>query len=161
LDVHGFRDPDELPLKFAQDLVSHYAGAFQKAVGGAFLQASAEQPLSASYSSGSGGIYGILAQMLEEFEAELQGPQKSGVTSIADHEALVAAQTKRTSAAKEKLDEMEREAPAIQRGVSDADEDPVLTRTQVTAGTRSLQCLQSQCSVLDTELERRRQDTCR
>ena len=154
LDVHGPRVPDELPLKFAQDLVSRYAGAFQKTVGGAFLQASAEQPLSASYSSRSGGIVGILTQMLE-FEAELQESQKSGVTSVADHEALAAAQTKRISAAKEKLDEVESEASATQKGVSDAEEDLALTRNQRTAGIKFLQSLQTQCNVLDTEFERR------
>jgi len=74
---------------------------------GAFLQASAEQPLPAPYSSGSGGIGGIFAQMLEEFGVVLQGSQKFGVTGVADHEALAAAQTKRISAAKEGRGEME------------------------------------------------------
>ena len=144
--------------KFARDVVSRGAEAFPKTAGVSCLQASAEQQTSPSYSAGPGGIYGILARKLEAFEAELRGSQKSGGTSVADHEALAAV----LSAVKEKLDEGESEASAIQRGdSSDAEEDLALTRDHLTAGIRYMRRLLSQCNVPDTELVRRRRDTCR
>jgi len=58
-----------LPLNLAESLLTRES---KKEKGGNFLQ----QPLSASYSTRSDGIYGILTQMLEEFESQLSTEQK-------------------------------------------------------------------------------------
>jgi hypothetical protein len=139
--------PQELPLKFAQALVKRAS-----AQGSSFLQ---KQPLYASYSARSDGIYGILTQMQEEFEAELKLAQKTETTAVSDYEALAAAKSAQITATKAKLDEMEAEFAGNQKAISDAQEDLELTRNQRTEDVKYLQNLQTTCNDLDTEWERR------
>jgi uncharacterized membrane-anchored protein YhcB (DUF1043 family) len=152
LDARGPAGPsEEFPLKFASEMV---AGARRQS-SATFLQASAGQPLYASYSSRSDGIYGILTQMQEEFEAELKTSQKEEVRAVADFEAMAAAKSKQITVSKEKLDEMEGEFYGNQKAISDAQEDLELTRNQRSADIKFLQNLQTQCNDLDTDWERR------
>jgi hypothetical protein len=148
--------PEELPLKFAQSLVKRASAgspaAATAATAATFLQ---RQPLYASYSARSDGIYGILTQMQEEFEAELKTAQKSETTSVADYEALAAAKSEQITATKAKLDEMEAEFAGNQKAISDAQEDLELTRTQRSEDVKFLQNLQTTCNDLDTQWERR------
>jgi len=153
LDANGGKVPsEELPINFAQDIVAHAAGRPKSAT---FLQAKDGQPLYASYSARSDGIYGILTQMQEEFEAELKASQKAEVKAVADFEALAAAKSKQIETTKAKLDEMEGEFAGNQKAISDAQEDLELTRNQRSADIKFLQNLQTQCNDLDTEWERR------
>jgi hypothetical protein len=140
--------PQELPLKFAESLVKQHASAQSSS----FLQ---KQPLYASYSSRSNGIYGILEQMLEEFEAELKTEQKSEMTAVADYEALAAAKSAQITATKAKLDEMEAEFAGNQKAISDAQEDLELTRNQRSEDVKYLKNLMLTCNDLDTQWERR------
>jgi hypothetical protein len=140
--------PQELPLKFAEALVKRASAQSSSS----FLQ---KQPLYASYSSRSNGIYGILEQMLEEFEAELKASQKTETTAVADFEALAAAKTAQITATKAKLDEMEAEFSGNQKAISDAQEDLELTRNQRSEDVKYLNNLQTTCNDLDTQWERR------
>merc|ERR1719399_2497870 len=71
LDARGSSesDVDELPMKFADQLVTEAATRAQAKAGTSLVQ----QPSAnaGSYSSGSGVIFGILEQMKEDFEKEL------------------------------------------------------------------------------------------
>ena len=70
VDANGAPVSDSVPLEFAQRVVEERAKAT-----GAFLQ----QPRDAAYESYSGRsseIFGVLNQMLEEFEAQLSQAQK-------------------------------------------------------------------------------------
>jgi hypothetical protein len=163
LDVHGGTGvpSDEVPLKFAERVVARrakHAGAAAVSRP-AFLQASAAQPATGvgttSYSTRSNEIFGIMEQMLEEFEAELKTVQKEEVTSVADFEALAAAKSAQITASKAKLDEMEGEFYANQKAISDAQEDLELTRNQRSEDIKFLQNLQTTCNDLDTQWERR------
>jgi len=161
LDVRGGSNvpSEEVPLNFAERLVARRAKRAAGAHGGSFLQAAAAQPATgvgmSSYSSRSDGIYGIMTQMLEEFEAELKTIQADEVKSVADYEALAAAKSEQITASKKKLDEMEGEHFANQKAISDAQEDLELTRNQRSEDIKFLQNLQTTCNDLDTEWERR------
>merc|ERR1719362_2848574 len=121
---------------------------------GAFLQ----QPRDAAYESYSGRsseIYGIMTQMLEEFEAELSQSQKDEVKAQADFAALSSAKKDQIAVAKEKLDDMEGEHAANIKALSDAKEDIKLTRDQRSADIEFLRNLKITCGDPDTQWERR------
>jgi len=122
----------------------------------AFLQV--QQPKFAdykSYSSRSTKIYGLLTQMLEEFQAELKASQGSETTSSEDYEALAKAKSEQITVAKKKLDELEAERADNQQALSNAKEDLELTRSQRSADVKFLQNLKLTCNDLDAEWERR------
>jgi len=155
LDLHGRSVTDSLPLKFAAQLVAKAAQAGRKEKGAAkFLQV--DQPLYESRSSArSAGIYGIMQQMQEEFEAELSTTQKDELRAQENYKALAAAKTAEIDAGEKKLDEMQAEDAANQKALSDANEDLTLTREQRSADIEFLRNLQTQCNDLDTQWEKR------
>jgi len=148
-DVNGAPVSENYPVEFAERVV---AGRVKAA--GVFLQ----QPRDAdykSYSSRSSEIYGVMTQMLEEFEASLSEAQKDEIKSAADYEALAEAKKEQIAVAKEKLDDMEGEHAANIKALSDAKEDIKLTRDQKSADTEFLRNLKVTCGDLDTQWERR------
>merc|ERR1719469_73452 len=143
---------DSLPLKFAAQLVAKAA----RPQGGKFLQVDAAQPRYESRSSArSAGIYGIMNQMLEEFEADLSQSQKDELKAQEDYKALAAAKEEEISTGKKKLDEMQAEDAGNRKALSDAKEDLDLTRKQRTADIKFLQNLQTTCNDLHTQWEKR------
>jgi len=151
LDAHGARVPQDLPLKFAARLVADAASK-----GGSFLQVGGKQPLYESRSSArSAGIYGVLTQMLEEFEAELSTSQKEELAAQESFKALSAAKEAEIEAGKKKLDEMQTEDAGNAKALSDAKEDLALTRKQRSADVKFLQNLKLQCNDLDAQWEKR------
>lgn len=152
LDLKAGSMSDSLPLKFAAQLVAKAA----RPQGGKFLQVDAAQPLYESRSSGrSAGIYGIMNQMLEEFEADLSQSQKDELKAQEDFKALAAAKEEEISTGKKKLDEMQAEDAGNRKALSDAKEDLDLTRKQRTEDIKFLQNLQTTCNDLDTQWEKR------
>lgn len=158
LDLHGRSVSDSLPLKFAAQLVAKaaQAGRSGRSPGGKFLQVDQAQPLYESRSSArSAGIYGIMTQMLEEFEAELSTTQKDELRAQENFKAMAAAKSAEIDAGEKKLDEMQAEDASNQKALSDAKEDLELTREQRSADVEFLQNLQTQCNDLDTQWEKR------
>eukprot|EP00428_Durinskia_dybowskii_P005464 CAMPEP_0170294016 /NCGR_PEP_ID=MMETSP0116_2-20130129/47117_1 /TAXON_ID=400756 /ORGANISM="Durinskia baltica, Strain CSIRO CS-38" /LENGTH=778 /DNA_ID=CAMNT_0010545537 /DNA_START=75 /DNA_END=2411 /DNA_ORIENTATION=+ len=157
LDTHGASVPQDLPLKFAARLVAQEASgrAFPSK---SFLQVRDRQPLYESRSSArSAGIYGVLTQMLEEFEAELSTEQKEELVAQASFKELSAAKEAEIEAGKKKLDEMQAEDAGNAKALSDAKEDLGLTRDQRSADVKFLQNLKLQCNDLDAQWEKRSQ----
>jgi len=151
LDVHGESVPDSLPLKFAQRLVAKSAaGAPRQA--GSFLQAA---PSAGSYNAASGGIYGIMTQMLEEFKAQLSTAQKDEKKAAEDFAGLEEAKSEQIAVTKEKLDDMESGSSENLKALADAKEDLAMTRKQRTMDVKFLRNLQDQCNDLDKQWERR------
>mmetsp|Transcript_117870 Transcript_117870/g.340720 ORF Transcript_117870/g.340720 Transcript_117870/m.340720 type:complete len:786 (+) Transcript_117870:92-2449(+) len=156
LDVHGARVSQDLPLKFAERLVAEAASG--SARGRSFLQVADKQPLYESRSAArSSGIYGVLTQMLEEFEAELSTSQKEELSAQESFKALSAAKEAEIEAGKKKLDEMQAEDAGNAKALSDAKEDLSLTREQRSADIKFLQNLKLQCNDLDKQWEKRSQ----
>jgi hypothetical protein len=145
LDVHGSAVSDAIPANLAARLVERAAQAPRKGSRSAFLQA--EQPAGAgeSRASASNGIYGILNQMLEEFEANLSTAQKEEATAASDFAAMSKAKEEQIASGKANLDEMEAEHAANQKALSDAKEDLTLTRQQRSEDVKFLQNLKITC----------------
>jgi len=151
LNVHGKKVSDVLPLTFAERVVSDNARDHT----GKFLQVG--QPTFAKYTSQSGGIYGILTQMLEDFQSQLSTSQKEELQAQEDYKALAAAKSSEIESGKKKLDDMEVEASGNQKALSDAKEDLGLTREQRSADVKFLQNLKLTCNDLDHQWEKRSQ----
>merc|ERR1719238_2608565 len=143
---------EDLPVEFAQRILERSAS---QTSGPGFLQASEKQPLYESRSSASNGIYGILTQMLDEFEKNLSTSQKDEIKAKEDYEALAAAKNEAIDTGKAKLDEMEAEDAANAKALSDAKEDLELTRKQRSADVEFLRNLRVTCQNLDREWEQR------
>merc|ERR1712129_428539 len=121
---------------------------------GNFLQAPVDADYK-SYSSRSNQIYGIMTQMLEEFEAQLSAAQKDEMKAGEDAAAVAKAKKEQIAVAKEKLDAMEGEHAANIKALSDAKEDLGLTREQRSKDVEFLRNLKVTCGDLDTQWERR------
>jgi len=137
-----------LPLNLAESLLTRES---KKEKGGNFLQ----QPLSASYSTRSDGIYGILTQMLEEFESQLSTEQKEEMAAGESHAEMAKAKKEQIALGKEKLDEMEAAHADNIKALSDAKENYELTRKQRSADVEFLRNLKLTCNDLDAQWEKR------
>jgi len=154
LDVHDDSVSDALPIKFAERLIAQAAKAATSAK--SFLQVSNRQPIYESRSSArSAGIYGVMNQMLEEFESELSTSQKEELKAQEDLKALAAAKSAEIDAGKQKLDEMQAEDAGNAKALSDAKEDLANTRKQRSEDVEFLRNLKLTCNDLDTQWEKR------
>merc|ERR1719473_1446309 len=144
---------DELPLKFAERMLEKSASATKSV---SFLQASAATaPAAESYSSASNGIFGIMTQMLDEFNADLASSKKDEAKAVEDFKALKASKEEQLSVGKEKLDTMESDGAGNLKALSDAKENHGLTQKQRTADVKYLQNLKLTCDDLDAQWEKR------
>mmetsp|Transcript_7962 Transcript_7962/g.22078 ORF Transcript_7962/g.22078 Transcript_7962/m.22078 type:complete len:777 (+) Transcript_7962:56-2386(+) len=154
LDVHDDSVSDALPVKFAEPVIARAAKEATSAK--SFLQVSNRQPLYESRSSArSAGIYGVMNQMLEEFESELSTSQKEELKAQEDFKALAAAKTAEIDAGKMKLDEMQAEDAGNAKALSDAKEDLANTRKQRSEDVEFLRNLKLTCNDLDSQWEKR------
>mmetsp|Transcript_2851 Transcript_2851/g.7387 ORF Transcript_2851/g.7387 Transcript_2851/m.7387 type:complete len:628 (-) Transcript_2851:388-2271(-) len=156
LDVHGSPVTDALPPTFAARIVERAAAAPRKGSRGAFLQAGDAQPLYESRSSArSAGIFGVLTQMMEEFESQLSQEQKDEMKGAADYAELKVAKEDQIAAGEKKLDEMEGQDAANQKALADAKEDLTMLREQRSKDVEFLQNLKITCGNIDTQWDRR------
>jgi len=154
LNTQGSNVADSLPMPFAQKVVADAAKLAPLKVSGNFLQAPVDADYK-SYSSRSNQIYGIMTQMLEEFEAQLSTAQKDEMKAAEDAAAVATAKKEQIAVAKEKLDDMEGEQSGNIKALSDAKEDLGLTREQRSKDVEFLRNLKVTCGDLDTQWERR------
>eukprot|EP00429_Kryptoperidinium_foliaceum_P041796 CAMPEP_0176105636 /NCGR_PEP_ID=MMETSP0120_2-20121206/53010_1 /TAXON_ID=160619 /ORGANISM="Kryptoperidinium foliaceum, Strain CCMP 1326" /LENGTH=777 /DNA_ID=CAMNT_0017439753 /DNA_START=35 /DNA_END=2368 /DNA_ORIENTATION=- len=155
LDAHNGDMVDVLPLKFAARLVE---SAAKRPSPKSFLQVTAEQPLYESRSSSrSAGIFGIMTQMLDEFQAELKTMQAEETQAVEGFEELSAAKEDEIEAGKKKLDEMQGDDAGNAKALSDAKEDLAIIRKQRSEDIKFLQNLKVQCNDLDAQWEKRRE----
>ena len=108
-------------------------------------------PASESYSAASNGIFGIMKQMLDEFQGDLNTKQEDEQRAATDFDAMNAAKSKQISVGKEKLDDMEADGASNTKALSDAKENLELTRNQRTADVEFLRNLKLTCkAVIDS-----------
>mmetsp|Transcript_142584 Transcript_142584/g.371447 ORF Transcript_142584/g.371447 Transcript_142584/m.371447 type:complete len:778 (-) Transcript_142584:74-2407(-) len=153
LDAHGAPVSEAFPLKFAAQLVAKAVPPSSR--GRSFLQLGAEQPIYQSGSTASSGIYGVMTQMLDEFQAELKTMRKDEEQAQADFTALSTTKTDEIESGKAKLDEMQSEDAANSKALSDAKEDLTATRKQRSDDVEFLQNLKVTCDDLDSQWEKR------
>jgi len=108
-----------------------------------------------SYAPQSGQILGMLEQMQEDFEANLSEAQKEELQAQEQYVALKAALEEQITTSMAKLDELEREASANAKALSDAKEDLATTRETRSADVKFLSDLRLQCQDLDHEYKQR------
>mmetsp|Transcript_49409 Transcript_49409/g.92398 ORF Transcript_49409/g.92398 Transcript_49409/m.92398 type:complete len:776 (-) Transcript_49409:105-2432(-) len=144
-----------LPIEFAQQVLAGSAGR-ARGPGAAFLQTVERQPDTfESYSSRSGPIFGILTQMLQEFEENLSYEQKQEMQSAKAFKELAAAKAEQISSGKAKLDELEESHAANSKALSDAKEELQDTRDTRSADVEFLRNLKVTCQDLDRQFEDR------
>mmetsp|Transcript_14717 Transcript_14717/g.26126 ORF Transcript_14717/g.26126 Transcript_14717/m.26126 type:complete len:763 (+) Transcript_14717:81-2369(+) len=145
----------------AEDMPSNIAAHFlaesakKPLPGSAFMQASAKAPGYESYSARSTTIFGILTQMLDEFEASLSQAQKDELKAAEDFAALSKTKTEQIAAGKAKLDAMEGEAASNSKALSDDNDDLDATSAQRSADVKFLRNLKLTCQDLDRKYEER------
>jgi len=152
LNVHGGGVP-RFPLRFAERMV-------QRALANRHKHPSAAVPFFLQLGQGqhqapSGQIYGVLKQMLEDFQTELEGVRNTEKNSDEEYGELRKAKDSENVALQEKLDALESEAAANQKALSDAKEDLELTRRQQSADIKFLRSLKTQCNDMDKEWQQR------
>lgn len=154
LDVQGPVVDDALPVHFAAKVVAAAAG--KEPLTGGFLQVTGSQPIFDSRSSArSAGIYGIMNQMLEEFQAELSESNKDDTAAQGNYEKLSAAKTDEITTGKKKLDEMQAQDAGNAKALSDAKEDLDNVRKQRSADVEFLRKLKLTCNDLDDQWKKR------
>mmetsp|Transcript_14716 Transcript_14716/g.26121 ORF Transcript_14716/g.26121 Transcript_14716/m.26121 type:complete len:763 (+) Transcript_14716:81-2369(+) len=144
---------EDMPANIAAHFLAE--SAKKPAPGSAFMQASAKAPGYESYSARSTTIFGILTQMLDEFEASLSQAQKDELKAAEDFAALSKTKTEQIAAGKAKLDAMEGEAASNSKALSDDNDDLDATSAQRSADVKFLRNLKLTCQDLDRKYEER------
>jgi len=155
LDTKSASQHDTLPLHFAERLVEDSA---RPSGAGSFVQAKGQAPIDAdykSYNARSGQIFGVLNNMLEEFNSQLSAMQKEEQKSSAAFAELAASKNQALTLGKEKLDASEEEHAENQKALSDAKEDIELTRKQRSADVEFLRNVKLTCKDIDKDWQRR------
>merc|ERR1719262_1527247 len=108
-----------------------------------------------SYAPASGEIFGILKQMKESFETNLESSRKDESEAASSYSGLKSAKEEEIKAANEKIFNKEAEnAEAIKKN-ADSKEQLELTRAALEADTTFLASLKKQCAVTDEDWEAR------
>jgi len=121
---------------------------------GAFLQVQ-EPGLVREYESQSGEIFGILKQMLVNFNDNLSQSQKDEAAAQDAYNALRAAKEEQIATGKEELDNKMGELADTDNKLADAKEDLEDTRKALSADQKFLLDLRKRCKANDEEWEER------
>merc|ERR1719160_202143 len=108
-----------------------------------------EVPGGKYYQSASGEIFGILKQMKEEFETNLNNAQIEESADNKDYEALKTAKTEEIAATKASLDEKEEALGQASFKKAKADQDEEDTQNILEADTKYLTELKATCATAD------------
>jgi len=117
------------------------------------LQQSAGAP---AYAPASGEIFGILQQMKESFETNLEGSRKDEAESASSYASLKKAKEEEIKAATEKAFNKEKEAADALKKNAESKEGLTNTRNALEADTNFLASLKKQCAWVATEFESRK-----
>jgi len=119
-----------------------------------FLQ---QMPSSGSYSSRSGAIFGILEQMKETFESNLDQSRKDEATAQSEFEALKASKTAEINEGKAGVSAKTKELAETDEALVHAKHDLKKTTAALSADQKFLLDLEKRCSEADAEYADRRQ----
>merc|ERR1719420_1899043 len=115
-----------------------------------------EQPAGfQSYAPASGEIFGILKQMKESFETNLEQSRKDEAEGASSYSALKSAKEAEIKAAGEKVFNKEAENAEAVKKNAESKEQLVATRAALEADTTFLASLKKQCAVTDEDWEAR------
>lgn len=142
------RSNTEVPTQIAAQVLA--AAAAEVNVRGTVF---AQQP--SSYSSQSGGIFGILQQMQEDFENALKQAQEKEQKAQAEFDTLKDASENQIDAGTTRLDETQEKHAQATKDLSDNKEDLEATRQERAEAVKFLETLQVQCQSLDEQMKDR------
>merc|ERR1719421_453810 len=108
-----------------------------------------------SYAPASGEIFGILSQMKESFETNLESSKKDEAEAAASYASLKAAKEAEIKAAQDKIFNKEEENAAAIKKNAESKEDLTSTQAALEADTGFLASLKEQCAVTDEDWEAR------
>merc|ERR1719408_746482 len=115
-----------------------------------------EQPAGfQSYAPASGEIFGILKQMKESFETNLESSRKDESEAASSFTSLKGAKEEELKAAEEKIFNKEAENAEAVKKNADSKETLEATRAALEADTNFLASLKKQCAVTDEDWEAR------
>lgn len=103
----------------------------------------------------SGEIFGMLKQMKESFETNLENSQKEEMQSQADYENLKATKEKEIKAGTEQVDRKSQELATADEKNAQSKENLQNTKNTLDADIKFLANLKEQCSNMDAEYEER------
>merc|ERR1719321_2434416 len=108
-----------------------------------------------SYAPASGEIFGILKQMKESFETNLESSRKDESESASSFTSLESAKQAEIKAAGEKVFNKEAENAEAVKKNAESKEQLAATRAALAADTTFLASLKKQCAVTDEDWEAR------
>lgn len=108
-----------------------------------------------SYSSQSGEIFGILKNMQETFEANVESSRKEEAQSVAAFQALKAAKEREIAAGQQQADTKTTEYANAQENNAQAKSDLEDTRNSLSADEQFLMSLKEKCKLTDEEWAQR------
>jgi len=126
----------------------------QRRVLSSFLQTK-QAPSAGSYAPQSGEIFGVLRQMKEQFEKNLNDATTEENKSEAEFQSMKAAKTEEIAASSNKVANKEVEAGNAAEANAAAAQDKADTEAALAADTEFLANLKAQCEALDKEYAER------
>jgi len=139
-----------LPIDIAQNLLARLADKIPAA--GSFMQGAKGGP---SYDSQSGGIFGILSGMQEQFEADLSQSQKDEATAVDDFKQLSSTKNDQIAFGKRKLDELQEGHADNQMALANAEADLKLANEKQSATAAFLEKLSESCKDSEEQFNER------
>merc|ERR1719379_3306640 len=115
-----------------------------------------QQPVAAqSYAPQSGAIFGILKQMKESFETNLESGKQEENKSVSDYQNLKSTKETQVKGAKDKIFTKTEEMAKAKEAAVVAKSDLELTEKTLAADTDFLAKLREQCTTIDKQWEER------
>merc|ERR1719327_190229 len=108
-----------------------------------------------SYNPQSGAIFGILKQMKEDFETNLENSRKEEIANVAAYEELKAAKEAQIASATDQVETKTGEAAAADEKKAADKEDLEETRASLAEDQKFLSDLQLRCQDMDSQFEER------
>jgi len=108
-----------------------------------------------SYSNQSGAIFGIMSNMLEEFQSNLAKSKKDEAEDVEAFQKLKAAKMEEISAAQDQVNKKTTEKADADQRLAQSKEDREDTRNSLSADEQFLMDLKEKCKMTDEEWEQR------
>merc|ERR1719355_309982 len=153
--INFLKTVTDLKLKLAKHsdfMAENFTPKQRKALNSFIQQSEGYNP---EYAPASGEIFGLLKQMKEEFETNLENSQKEEMTSQADYEGLKKAKTEEIAAGNDQITQKSVELGDTEEKHAQSVQSLDDTRNTLAADTEFLANLKEQCALFDSEYEER------
>jgi len=138
--------------------VSDDVGVVRRAITSAkaFVQAHHEEALPSSYTSRSGGIFGVLKQLKEDMEADLSAAQKTELMQAASFAELHAAKKSEIEETENMVEQKDDELATTDNSLAEAKQDRKAEKAALSAAEQFLMNLEKLCDEGDANFQERK-----